>query len=66
MAQQLTNPTGIHEVVSFIPGLAPYVAVGCGVSCRCGSDPALLWCRPAVVASIPPLPGNSHMPQVWP
>ena len=29
----------------------------CGVGCRCGSDPVLLWlwCRPAATALIPPL-----------
>ena len=28
--------------------------MSCGVSCRCGSDPALLWlwCRPVVIALI--------------
>ena len=33
----------------------------CGVGCRHGSDPALLWlwCRPAAVAPIPPLAWES-------
>ena len=33
------------------------IAVSCGVSCRCSSDPALLWlwCRPAATAPIQPL-----------
>ena len=31
--------------------------MSCGVGCRRGSDPALLWlwCRPAAIALIPPL-----------
>ena len=31
--------------------------MSCGIGCRCGSDPALLWlwCRPAAVALIQPL-----------
>ena len=38
-----------------IPGLAQWVrdtAVSCGVGCRQGSDPALLWlwCKPAATA----------------
>ena len=33
------------------------VAVSCGVSCRCSSDPEFLslWCRPAAAALIGPL-----------
>ena len=33
------------------------VAISCGVGCRCGWDPTLLWlwCRPAATASIGPL-----------
>ena len=43
-----TNPTRNHEVVSSIPGPAQWVkgsrvAVSCGVGCRGGSDPTLLW-----------------------
>ena len=38
-------------------GLEAGVAVSCGVGCRCGLDPALLWlwCRPAATAPIGPL-----------
>jgi len=44
------NSTSIHEDVGLIPGLT----MSCGVGCRCGSDPALLWLwhRPAAVALI--------------
>ena len=62
MAQWLTNPARNHEVVGLIPGLSqwvkdPVLALSCGVGCRRGSDPPLLWlwCRPAAVALIRPL-----------
>ena len=52
------NPTNIHKDSGLIAGLAQWdmsVAMSCGVGCRCGSDPELLWlwCRPA--APIQPL-----------
>ena len=48
MAQQVKNPTIIHEDVGLTPGLAQWVK-GCGfaangsVACRFGSDLVLLW-----------------------
>jgi len=57
-----TNQTRNHKVAGSISGLAQCVkdlgvAMSCGVGCRCGSVPELLWpwCRPAAVAPIPPL-----------
>ena len=57
MAQWVKNPTRIYEEASFIPGLDQWV-----------EDLALLWVwhRPAATASIPPQPGNFHMPRVQP
>ena len=62
MAEWLTNPTSFHEDRGLIPGIAQWVkgfniAVSCGVDCRPGLDPVLLWLqhRPAAVALIQPL-----------
>ena len=57
MAQWLTNVTRNHEVVGSIPGLGSSVAMSCGIGCRQGLDPKLLWLwrRPATTALIRPL-----------
>ena len=62
VAQWLTNPTRNHEISGSIPALAQWVkgsgiAVSCGVGCRRGSDPTLLWLwrRPVATAPIRPL-----------
>ena len=62
VAQWLTNPTRNHEVVGSVPALAqwvkdPGIAVSCGIACRCGLDPSLLWLwrRPVATAPIRPL-----------
>ena len=62
MAQQVKNPTSMHEDVGSIADLIQWVkgstvALSCGVGCRCGSDVALLWlwCRLAAVGPMQPL-----------
>ena len=62
MAQQVTNPTGIHEDTSSIPGLSQWLKdlallVSCSVGHRHGSYATYLWlwCRLAAVAPIWPL-----------
>ena len=59
MVQWLTNPTRNHEGAGSIPGLDQWVkgssiAVSCGVGCRLGLNPDLLWlwCRLAAAALI--------------
>ena len=58
MVQWLTNPTRNHEAAGSVPALAQWVndhsnAVSCGVGCRHGSDPALLWLWRRLVAAAP-------------
>ena len=52
--------TWIQSLAS-LSGLRMSVALSCGVGCRCGLDPALLWlwCGPAATALIRPLAGES-------
>ena len=55
-----TNPTGIHDDASSIPGSVDrgsVIAVSCGVGRRSGLDSALLWlcCRAAATVPIHPL-----------
>ena len=65
MVQWLTNPTRNHEVAGSVPALAQWVndpvVVSCGVGCRHGSDPVLLWLwhRPVATAPIRPLAWDS-------
>ena len=62
MAPRVKNLTSIHEDMGLIPGLTWWVSdlalpQSCGVGCRCGSDPVLLWLwsRLAAEALIRPL-----------
>ena len=59
MAQWLTNPARNHEVWGLIPaslsGLRTRHYHELCVGCRCSSNLALLWHRPAAVAPIQPL-----------
>ena len=45
------------QSLALLSGLRVFTAVSCGVGCRCGSEPTLLWlwCRPTATAQILPL-----------
>ena len=43
------------QSLALLSGLRSQCAVNCGVGCRRGSDPVLLWHRPAAKALIGPL-----------
>ena len=73
MVQWLMNLTRNHEVAGWLPGLTQWgqgsgVAMSCGVSCRHGSDPTLLWLRrrPVATVLIRPLVWELHMLRVQP
>ena len=57
VAEQLKNLISIHEDTGSTPGHGSPIAMSCGVGCRYGSDPTLLWLwyRPAATPSIRPL-----------
>ena len=61
MAQWLMNPTRNHKVaiqsLALLSGLKIRCCLSCGVGCRCGLDPTLLWLwhRPVATAPIQPL-----------
>ena len=45
------------QSLALLSGLGSGAAMSCGVGCRCGLDPSLLWLwyRPAAIAPIHPL-----------
>ena len=54
----VTNPTGTPKDTSLVPSFAQWVkgsgvAMSCGVGCRCGLDPLLLWLWHRLVATAP-------------
>ena len=72
MAQQVKNPTSIHEDASLIPGLTQWFKdpalpqLWHRSQMQIGSGIAWLLCRPVSAAPILPQPGNLYMPRVQP
>ena len=53
MAQWLMNPTSNYEDTGSIVGQGSGAAVICGVGCKRGSNPKLLWLWPRQAATAP-------------
>ena len=71
MAQQVKNPTSIHEDAVFNPwphlvGEGSGVATSCGVDCTCGLNPLLLWLWCRLQFQFLPWFGTFHVLKVHP